>query len=91
MPSWGPTRMPLFFDKKQNVFGLKVIGFSLLFIAVLLVAIAFITPKGRTLVLVIAGLILSGAIIPWRPPGGVQCCITGCGSLTALQPAGVAT
>lgn len=52
--------------KKQNVFGLKVIGFSLVFIAVLLGAIAFITPKGRGMVLVIAGLILAGAVIPWR-------------------------
>ncbi|WP_316812476.1 sodium:solute symporter family protein [Pedobacter heparinus] len=52
--------------RKQNVFGLKMISFSLLFMAVLLLLLAFITSKGNVLVAVIAIVIMLGAIIPWR-------------------------
>ena len=54
------------FIKKQNVFGLKMISFSLLFIAVLLLILAFITTKGSQMVIGIAIIIMIGAIIPWR-------------------------
>lgn len=52
--------------KKQNVFGLKMIAFSLLFMAVLLLILAFITSKASGLVIGIAIVIMMGAIIPWR-------------------------
>ncbi|MBB5439968.1 SSS family transporter [Pedobacter sp. AK017] len=52
--------------KKQNVFGLKMISFSLLFMSVLLLLLAFITSKGNGLVVTIAIVIMFGAIIPWR-------------------------
>ncbi|ACU05778.1 sodium:solute symporter family protein [Pedobacter heparinus] len=52
--------------KKQNVFGLKMISFSLLFMSVLLLLLAFITSKGNGLVVIIAIVIMFGAIIPWR-------------------------
>jgi hypothetical protein len=52
--------------KRQNVFGLKMISFSLLFMSVLLLLLAFITSKATTLVVVIAITIMLGSIIPWR-------------------------
>lgn len=52
--------------KKQNVFGLKMIAFSLSFMSLLLLILAFITTKGGNLVAAIAGAIMLGAIIPWR-------------------------
>lgn len=52
--------------KKQNVFGLKMISFSLLFMSVLLLILAFITAKGNTMVISIAVAVMLGAIIPWR-------------------------
>lgn len=52
--------------KKQNVFGLKMIAFSLLFMSVLLLILAFITTKGGSLVAAIAVAIMLGAVIPWR-------------------------
>jgi Na+/proline symporter len=52
--------------KKQNVFGLKMISFSLLFMSVLLLILAFITAKGNTMVISIAIAVMLGAIIPWR-------------------------
>lgn len=52
--------------KKQNVFGLKMIAFSLLFMSVLLLILAFITTKGSGLVAAIAVAIMLGAVIPWR-------------------------
>lgn len=52
--------------KKQNVFGLKMISFSLLFMAALLLILAFITSKATGLVITIAIAIMFGAIIPWQ-------------------------
>lgn len=52
--------------KRQNKFGLKMIAFSLSFIAVLLFALAFIASKGKGMVAGIAVLILLSAIIPYR-------------------------
>lgn len=52
--------------KNQNVFGLKMISFSLLFMSLLLLILAFITSKGNGLVVAISIAIMLGAIIPWR-------------------------
>ncbi len=52
--------------ERQNVFGLKMIAFSLCFIAVLLLLLSFITTKGNVMLRVISGLIMIGASIPWR-------------------------
>lgn len=52
--------------KAQNVFGLKMIAFSLMFIAVLLLILALITSKSSGLVTGIAIAIMLGAVIPWR-------------------------
>lgn len=52
--------------KEQNVFGLKMIAFSLLFMSVLLLILSFITTKGGGLVAAIAVVIMMGSIIPWR-------------------------
>ncbi|MGE9310020.1 sodium:solute symporter family protein [Niabella sp. CJ426] len=52
--------------KKQNVFGLKMISFSLVFMSVLMLVLAFITSKATGLVVGIAIAIMLGAIIPWR-------------------------
>lgn len=52
--------------KKQNVFGLKMIAFSLMFISILLILLAFIASAGKVWVLGIAFLIMLGSIIPYR-------------------------
>jgi len=52
--------------KKQNKFGLKVIAFSLAFIAVLLYVLCLLTTKGTSLVAGIATVILLSAWIPFR-------------------------
>lgn len=52
--------------RNQNVFGLKMISFSLLFMSVLLLILAFITSKGSVLVIAIAIAIMLSAVIPWR-------------------------
>ncbi|MDH7460497.1 Na+:solute symporter [Chitinophagaceae bacterium 26-R-25] len=52
--------------KAQNVFGLKMIAFSLMFIGVLLLILALITSKSSGLVTGIAIAIMLGAVIPWR-------------------------
>ncbi|MCH5598393.1 sodium:solute symporter family protein [Niabella ginsengisoli] len=52
--------------EKQNVFGLKMISFSLAFISVLLLILSFITSKGGNLAMAIAILIMLSAIIPWK-------------------------
>jgi len=51
--------------RKQNIFGLKMISFSLFFIAILLLILSFITSKGGGLVAGISVAIILGAIIPW--------------------------
>jgi len=50
--------------KQQNIFGLKVIAFSLGFIALLLYILCFFTSKGTNMVLIIATIILLSAAIP---------------------------
>lgn len=52
--------------KQQNKFGLKVISFSLAFIALLLFVLCFFTEKGTAMVAGIAGVILASALIPLR-------------------------
>lgn len=50
--------------KKQNHFGLKVIAFSLLFTALMVLGLSFIATTGRTLTAGIALAILAAAIVP---------------------------
>lgn len=50
----------------QNVFGLKMIAFSLSFIAVLLYVLCFFFADRSPLVGGIATVILMTALIPWR-------------------------
>ncbi|WP_409965856.1 hypothetical protein PIECOFPK_02160 [Mycovorax composti] len=50
--------------RTQNKFGLRMIAFSLLFTGLLLLVLSLITPHSKGLVLVIAILIMIGAIIP---------------------------
>ncbi|MBO9660093.1 MAG: Na+:solute symporter [Chitinophagaceae bacterium] len=52
--------------KQQNKFGLKVISFSLAFIALLLFVLCFFTEKGTAMVAGIAAVILISALIPLR-------------------------
>ncbi|WP_341837204.1 sodium:solute symporter family protein [Chitinophaga pollutisoli] len=52
--------------RQQNIFGLKVISFSLAFIAVLLFILCFFAAGSATLVAVIATIILLLALIPLR-------------------------
>ncbi len=58
--------------KKQNRFGLKMIAFSLTFIAILMFALCAITAKGTLMVAIIASVILLSAIIPYRAAGKVK-------------------
>lgn len=52
--------------KKQNRFGLRVITFSLAFIAVLLFILSVLATSGKGFVAGIAVVILLSALIPWR-------------------------
>ncbi|MBE7179525.1 MAG: sodium transporter, partial [Mucilaginibacter polytrichastri] len=52
--------------KKQNKFGLQVIAGSLVFVALMLFALSFFTTNGALITGVIGGIVLLGAIIPWR-------------------------
>jgi len=52
--------------KRQNQFGLRVIGFSLAFIAVLLFILGLLSAESGTTVMIIAGIILLCALIPYR-------------------------
>ncbi|HMG10477.1 MAG TPA: sodium:solute symporter family protein [Mucilaginibacter sp.] len=51
--------------RRQNKFGLKVISFSLVFIALLLYILCAFTNKGTALVVVIASIILLCSLIPF--------------------------
>jgi solute:Na+ symporter, SSS family len=51
---------------KQNKFGLKVIAFSLVFTALMLLGLSLIASSGGTVTAAIALVILAGAVIPWR-------------------------
>lgn len=52
--------------KKQNQFGLQVIAGSLVFVAVMLLILSFLTPSGAGVTGGIAAVVLLGALIPWR-------------------------
>ncbi|MGX5817090.1 sodium:solute symporter family protein [Chitinophaga lutea] len=52
--------------RQQNIFGLKVIAFSLAFIAVLMYVLCFFAAGSATLVAIIATIILLLALIPLR-------------------------
>lgn len=51
--------------KKQNKFGLNVISFSLLFIALLMFILSLVTSKGGVVVGSISAVILLSAFIPY--------------------------
>jgi hypothetical protein len=51
---------------KENVFGLRVISFALIFTALLLFGISFIATSGQTLTLIISIVIFLTAFIPLR-------------------------
>lgn len=52
--------------RQQNRYGLKVISFSLVFTALLLITLSFLTVSGVWLVRSIGLLVLLSAYIPWR-------------------------
>ncbi len=52
--------------KQQNQFGLRVITGSLLFTAVMLFGLSFLTTQGAGITAGIAGLVLLGSIITWQ-------------------------
>jgi SSS family solute:Na+ symporter len=52
--------------KRQNQFGLKVIAFALMFIALLLAVLCFFTAKGTGELVGVAGVILLCSLIPYR-------------------------
>ena len=57
--------MEIVLTKKQNQFGLKIIAFSLLITAMILFALCFITPSGKTPTGIVGMLVLFISIIPW--------------------------
>jgi len=52
--------------KKQNRFGLQVIAGALVFVAVILLILSFLTTSGQIVTRLIALVIVLGAIVPWR-------------------------
>jgi len=52
--------------KRQNYFGLKVIAGALVFTALLLFILAFITTRGRSITNMVAVVVLLLAIVPWH-------------------------
>ncbi len=51
--------------KKQNHFGLKIIAFSLLVTAVILLILSLLTPSGKIATAIVGVLVLVVSIIPW--------------------------
>jgi solute:Na+ symporter, SSS family len=51
--------------KKQNKFGLNVIAFSLIFIALFMFVLSFVTTKGAAVVMIISAIILLTALLPY--------------------------
>jgi SSS family solute:Na+ symporter len=58
--------------KKQNRFGLQVIAISLVFTAVMLFGLSFLTTQGAGITAVISGVVLAGSFIPWLASRRVQ-------------------
>ncbi|WP_420152784.1 sodium:solute symporter family protein [Siphonobacter sp.] len=52
--------------KKQNQFGLQVIAGSLVFVALMLGILSFLTTSGANITAGIAAVVLLGALIPWQ-------------------------
>jgi len=61
----GVTKEEAYEIRKQNKFGLNVISFSLLFIAILLFILSLVTSKGGGVVGGISAIILVSALIPY--------------------------
>lgn len=58
--------------RKQNRFGLRVIAGSLVFTALMLCGLSFLTTQGAGITAVISGVVLVLALIPWRAAQRVQ-------------------
>ncbi|HOY17991.1 MAG TPA: Na+:solute symporter [Haliscomenobacter sp.] len=52
--------------KKQNRYGMQVIAGALVFVAMILLMLSFLTSSGGLVTRIISMVILLGAIIPWR-------------------------
>jgi SSS family transporter len=52
--------------EKQNLFGLRVIAFALVFTAVILFVLSGLTDVGKIPTALVAALILCSALVPWR-------------------------
>ena len=52
--------------QKQNKFGLKIIAVALVFTSLMLIGLGLLTVTGGKIIILIAVVILAGALIPWR-------------------------
>lgn len=58
--------------KKQNRYGMQVIAGALVFVAMILMILSFLTSSGGVVTRIISIFILLGAIIPWRAAQMIQ-------------------
>ncbi len=58
--------------KKQNRYGMQVIAGALVFVALILLILSFLTSSGGLVTRIISMVILLGAIIPWRAARKIQ-------------------
>ena len=58
--------------KKQNRYGMQVIAGALVFVALILLILSFLTSSGGLVTRIISMVILLGAIIPWQAAQKIQ-------------------
>ena len=58
--------------KKQNRYGMQVIAGALVFVAMILLMLSFLTSSGGLVTRIISMVILLGAIIPWQAARKIQ-------------------
>jgi solute:Na+ symporter, SSS family len=58
--------------KKQNRYGMQVIAGALVFVAIILLILSFLTSSGGLVTRIISMVILLGAIIPWQAAQKIQ-------------------
>ncbi|WP_373551071.1 sodium:solute symporter family protein [Haliscomenobacter sp.] len=58
--------------KKQNRYGMQVIAGALVFVAIILLILSFLTSSGGLVTRIISMVILLGAIIPWQAARKIQ-------------------
>ena len=58
--------------KKQNRYGMQVIAGALVFVAIILLILSFLTSSGGLVTWIISMVILLGAIIPWQAAQKIQ-------------------